>query len=37
VLDRGEVVEVGDHETLVDAGGLYAELWVAWSGVSTVR
>ena len=37
VLDRGEVVEVGDHETLVGAGGLYAELWAAWSGVSTVR
>jgi ATP-binding cassette subfamily C protein len=32
VLDHGEVVEVGRHEDLVDAGGRYAELWRSWSG-----
>jgi ATP-binding cassette subfamily C protein len=32
VVDRGEVVEAGDHDTLVGAGGLYADLWSAWSG-----
>jgi len=26
VLDRGEVVEVGSHEELLDRGGLYARL-----------
>ncbi|HZA67710.1 MAG TPA: ABC transporter ATP-binding protein/permease [Geminicoccaceae bacterium] len=27
VLDRGRIVERGDHATLVGAGGLYADLW----------
>jgi ATP-binding cassette subfamily B protein len=27
VLDRGRVVERGDHARLVQAGGLYADLW----------
>jgi ATP-binding cassette subfamily B protein len=27
VLDDGRVVEQGDHETLVDRGGTYADLW----------
>lgn len=31
VLDDGRVVESGDHESLVAAGGRYAALWVAWS------
>jgi ATP-binding cassette subfamily B protein len=26
VLDQGRVVEQGDHESLVRAGGLYAKL-----------
>ncbi len=27
VLDRGEIVERGDHQSLLALGGLYAELW----------
>ena len=27
VLDQGQVKEQGDHETLIDADGLYAQLW----------
>ena len=27
VLDRGRVVEMGDHAALLDRGGLYAALW----------
>jgi ATP-binding cassette subfamily B protein len=27
VLDAGQIVERGDHETLVAKGGLYADLW----------
>jgi ATP-binding cassette subfamily B protein len=27
VLDRGEVVERGDHRSLLAAGGLYHTLW----------
>lgn len=29
VVDRGRVVEVGDHETLLARGGRYAELVAA--------
>ena len=29
VLQRGEIVETGDHEQLLQAGGYYAELWRA--------
>lgn len=33
VLDAGEVVEQGSHDELVAAGGRYARLWSAWSGL----
>ncbi|MER7849655.1 ABC transporter ATP-binding protein [Kitasatospora sp. NPDC096077] len=32
VLEDGRLVEQGDHEQLVAAGGRYARLWAAWSG-----
>ena len=32
VLDRGRVVEEGDHRTLLAKGGLYARLWAHQSG-----
>lgn len=32
VLDRGRVVEQGDHRTLLARGGLYARLWAHQSG-----
>jgi ABC-type multidrug transport system fused ATPase/permease subunit len=31
VMHGGSVVEDGSHDELVAAGGLYAELWAAWS------
>ena len=31
-LDEGAVVEEGTHQELVDAGGLYADLWARQSG-----
>jgi len=33
-LDRGEIVEQGDHQTLVARGGLYARLWTKQMGVA---
>jgi ATP-binding cassette subfamily C protein len=33
VLDAGAVVESGTHDELVAAGGRYATLWSAWSGL----
>ncbi|MGV9295461.1 ABC transporter ATP-binding protein [Amycolatopsis sp. NPDC003676] len=33
VLDAGAVVESGTHDELVAAGGRYATLWTAWSGL----
>ena len=32
VLDRGRIVEQGDHRTLLAHGGLYARLWAHQSG-----
>ncbi len=32
VMDQGRVVEVGDHRSLLAAGGIYARLWAHQSG-----
>ncbi len=32
VMDAGEIVEMGTHAELVDAGGIYADLWARQSG-----
>jgi ATP-binding cassette subfamily B multidrug efflux pump len=32
VMDRGHIVEEGDHRTLLEHGGLYARLWAHQSG-----
>jgi len=32
VLDRGRIVEEGDHKSLLAHGGLYARLWAHQSG-----
>ena len=32
VMDQGRIVEVGDHASLLAAGGLYARLWAHQSG-----
>lgn len=32
VLDAGQVVELGTHDALVEAGGLYASLWKVQTG-----
>ena len=32
VLDKGRIVEMGNHETLVKKDGLYGELWARQSG-----
>lgn len=30
VMADGQIIEYGSHDTLVSAGGTYAELWAAW-------
>jgi ATP-binding cassette subfamily B protein len=32
VLDRGQIIEQGTHEELLDLGGTYARLWQHQSG-----
>ncbi len=32
VMDQGRVVEIGDHHSLLAAGGIYARLWAHQSG-----
>ena len=32
VMDQGKIVEVGSHESLVEAGGLYSRYWKRQSG-----
>ena len=34
VLEAGRIVESGDHDTLLRAGGLYAALWRIQTGES---
>ncbi len=36
VIDQGRVVEQGTHQDLLDAGGLYAALWAAFTGTALV-
>jgi ATP-binding cassette, subfamily B, bacterial len=31
VFDQGQLVEQGSHDELVEAGGVYAELWADWA------
>lgn len=31
MLDKGRVIEIGPHDTLIATGGSYAALWVAWT------
>jgi putative ABC transport system ATP-binding protein len=37
VVDAGEIVEVGSHDQLVDAGGVYAHLYESWLGNTRVE
>jgi ATP-binding cassette subfamily B multidrug efflux pump len=32
VMDRGRIVEEGDHQSLLQQGGIYARLWAHQSG-----
>ena len=32
IIDEGKIIEQGSHEELLEAGGLYAELWTRQSG-----
>jgi ATP-binding cassette subfamily B protein len=32
VMDHGRVAEIGSHDELVSAGGVYADLWAAFVG-----
>lgn len=34
VMEHGAMVEMGTHEQLVSAGGLYSRLWGAWTDSS---
>ena len=34
VLDQGDIVEDGTHETLVEIGGIYARMWAVQTGQS---
>ncbi len=36
VLDRGRVAEIGRHEDLVAAGGLYARLWADYTAAQAI-
>lgn len=35
VLDRGRIAAAGTHDQLLAAGGVYADLWAAWSHTRT--
>jgi ATP-binding cassette subfamily B multidrug efflux pump len=37
IMDHGRIVEDGDHGTLLELGGLYAQLWLRQSGGFLVK
>ena len=37
VIDRGRLVEYGDHEELLEVGGTYARLWAEQTGVEHIE
>jgi len=36
VLDEGRIAEVGTHDDLLAAGGVYTSLWDAFTGDATL-
>ena len=32
VMDKGQIIEMGSHEQLIQQGGVYASLWARQSG-----
>jgi ATP-binding cassette subfamily B protein len=36
VLDAGRIAEIGTHDDLLEAGGIYAALWSAFTGEATL-
>lgn len=36
VMDKGKIIEIGNHKQLIDAGGFYKTLWDAQSGHSYI-
>lgn len=36
VMDKGRIIEMGSHQTLIDQGGFYKSLWDAQSGHSLI-
>jgi ATP-binding cassette subfamily B multidrug efflux pump len=37
IMDHGRIVEDGDHGTLLELGGLYAQLWLRQTGGFLVK
>jgi ABC-type multidrug transport system fused ATPase/permease subunit len=35
VMDKGRIVETASHESLLQSGGVYAQLWAMQSGSPT--
>ncbi|BAU94530.1 multidrug ABC transporter ATPase/permease [Corynebacterium suranareeae] len=37
LLDQGKIIEIGSHESLIEAGQAYSTLWEAWTQRSSQR
>ena len=37
VIDKGKIIEIGDHQTLMEKNGLYTDMWIAQQAIAKAQ